>query len=319
MWKFTPILKPTIWGGDKIIEFKGMKSQLSNIGESWELSGVEDAESVVEGGPDNGLLLSQLLDKYGADLLGKRNYLKFGNRFPLLVKLIDAEQHLSVQVHPDDELAKRKGHPNGKNEAWYALSDTKGGIAIGFVRKVLPDELERLIETDEIDNVLNYTDIHKGDVFYIPAGCVHSLRAGSLVIEVQQTSDVTYRLYDYHRKDAKGNERELHLDLAKDAIDYDDYDREKIDYALRMNVPTTVLNTPEFGINVFMCESDFMRDYSESDTFVVMICTEGEASVTCGDVTIELKGGNTVLIPAQCNGVRINPKVKTTLLEAYIK
>lgn len=291
---------------------------MSNVGESWELSGVPGSESKVEGGPDDGLTLSEVIDRHGASLMGKRNYQRFGNKFPLLIKIIDAAQDLSIQVHPGDELARKRGHANGKNEMWYVVAACKSKIADGFNRDVDPAELDSLLESSAIEKTLNYIDIAKGDVFYIPAGRVHSLGAGAMVIEVQQTSDLTYRLYDYHRRDAQGKERELHVNLARKAIDYSAFTGGKEPYALRMNIPSRVLKTPEFTTNVVIAESEFMRDYNELDTFVVLVCTEGEAEVTCGDRTMPISRGQTLLVPADVLGVIIAPRKKTTLLETYV-
>lgn len=318
MWKFAPILKPTLWGGDRIIPFKGLNARLSNIGESWEISGVPGAESVVEEGPDHGLTLTQLIERHGDKLMGKRNFSRFGHNFPLLVKIIDAKTDLSVQVHPDDELARRRGYPNGKSEVWYVLNQKGGSIAAGFKSAVDPAELDSLLADGSIEGRLNKIDVRKGDVYYIPAGRVHSLGSGAMVLEVQQTSDITYRLYDFNRVDKDGRERELHVDLAREAIDFDDTDVHAEKFLLRMEVPTTVLRTPQFTLNLLVTESEFIRDYSESDTFVVIFCAEGEADITCGEETMLLRRGNTLLIPASACGITIKARRKATLLETYV-
>lgn len=319
MWKFAPILKTTVWGGNRIIPFKGLTAKLSNIGESWEVSGVPGSESVVEEGPDDGLTLSQLIDRHQESFLGKRNYKKFGNHFPLLVKIIDAHQDLSVQVHPDDELARKRGHRNGKAEMWYVV---RGGrdvrLANGFNRPIDSAELDGLIERGDIEKVLNYMDIEAGEVFFIPAGRVHALGSGAMVIEIQQTSDVTYRLYDYQRPGLDGKPRELHADLAREAINYNDTSGAPIDYRARMGVPTSIIRTPYFTTNLLVSDSEFMRDYSEYDTFVILVAASGEAEITCGNETIRLQRGNTVVLPADADGITIAPNKKVTLLETYI-
>lgn len=319
MWKFNPILKTTIWGGDRIIPFKGLQAGLSEVGESWEISGVTGNETTVESGPDKGLTTNELLHKYGSALLGERNYRKFGDTFPLLIKFIDARQDLSVQVHPDDEMAQRLGYRFGKNEMWYVVKCDKGArLANGFSRPVDPAEFDSLLETGKIEEVLNFNSIRPGDVFFIPAGRVHAICAGAFVAEIQQTSDLTYRIYDYHRKDKDGNERELHVDLAREAINFSDTDGKAVDYKAKPDVPVNVVRSPFFSTNVLEIDTELMRDYSESDTFVILIMTEGEADMTCGEEKMSLRQGDTVLVPASASGILIEPRRKTTLLETYI-
>jgi len=319
MWKFAPILKTTIWGGERIIPFKGLSTSLPEVGESWEISGVQGSESVVEGGADNGLTLSELIKLHGASLLGKRNYKKFGDHFPLLVKLIDPLTDLSVQVHPNDKLAIERGYPNGKNEMWYVISAEKGSrIANGFNRVINPSEIDGLLKNEGIEQALNYVNVSPGDVYVVPAGRVHAIGAGAFVIEIQQTSDLTYRIYDYHRKDHDGNERELHIDLAKDAISYDDTDGQAVEYIPRRNIPVNVVRSPFFTTNILETDTEFIRDYTESDTFVILVAADGEADITCGNKTIRLRRGNTVLIPASAPGVTISPRRNIKLLETYI-
>lgn len=320
MWTFNPILKTTIWGGDKIAGFKGIQTDLTEIGESWELSGVEGSESVVAEGPDKGKTLSQLIDEYGARLMGEKNFARFGNRFPLLIKFIDAREDLSVQVHPDDEIAQRHGQPNGKTEMWYVLSSEEGArLANGFRHPVDPADYERLVETGEIEDVLNFNTIHKGETYFIPAGRVHAIGKGAFVAEVQQTSDATYRLYDYHRKDKNGNERELHTALAREAINFNDTAGNKVEYTPAMDIPVNLVRSPFFTTNLLRVDHELMRDYRECDTFVVIIATEGSATIHCGDRLQKLHHGNTLLIPASARGITIVPDGTFSALETYIK
>lgn len=319
MWKFIPIIKTTIWGGERILPYKGVESGQTQVGECWEISGVPGSESVVESGPDAGLTLPELIDRHEAALLGKRNYTKYGNSFPLLIKILDASANLSIQVHPDDEMALRHHQGTGKSEMWYVLAGGPGvKIADGFKGEVSPSDIAGLVAGDDIISALNLVEISKGDVYYIPSGRVHALGSGAMVIEIQQTSDLTYRLYDFHRKGPDGKERELHVDLAREAIDYSNPRGEKIDYTLRMDVPTTVVRTPEFTTNILMTETEVMRDYSELDTFVVLICAEGEVEIVCGDSRDTLRSGNTILVPASARGLQLIPQTKTTLLETYV-
>ncbi len=319
MWTFNPIFKTTIWGGEKIAPFKGVTTDQHNIGESWELSGVAGSESIVASGPDAGLSLPQLISKYGAALLGEKNFSRFGNRFPLLIKFIDAREDLSVQVHPDDAMARKYGEQNGKTEMWYVLESDKGAVlANGFNREVDSGEYESLIESGEIEKVLNFNQIAPGDTYFIPARRVHAIGKGAFVAEIQQTSDATYRLYDYHRKDKEGKERELHTELAKEAVNFQDTDGKKVEYQPKMNFPVNLANTPFFTTNLMIADHEVLRDYREKDTFVVIIATEGAASLSCGGSTLDVAAGTTVLIPASALGVSIAPKGTFTFLETYI-
>lgn len=320
MWTFKPIFKTTIWGGERIAPFKGIETEQKNIGESWEISGVEGDESIVSNGPDAGKTITQLIDKYGTSLLGERNYKKYGDRFPLLIKFIDAREDLSVQVHPDDKLAHERGKKSGKTEMWYVLGAEPGArLANGFNRQVESSDYRRLVETGEIMDVLNFNDIHPGDTFFIPAGRVHAIGKGAFVAEIQQTSDVTYRLYDYKRKDKDGKERELHTDLAFDAINFNDTEGRSVAYTPHPDIPVNLMTSPFFTTNLLQIDEKVLRDYSEFDTFVVIIAAEGEASLVCGNETLEIRRGTSVLIPASAKGLSIVPKGKFTAIETYIK
>jgi len=319
MWIFKPILKQTIWGGDRIAPFKEIDSNLENVGESWELSNVAGSESVVSAGPDAGTTLPQLIDRYGASLMGHRNYDKFGNRFPLLIKFIDARDDLSVQVHPDDEMAQRHGMPNGKTEMWFVLDCTPGAkLANGFRQPVNPADYESLVESGEIENVLNFVEIKKGETYFIPAGRVHAIGKGAFVAEIQQTSDATYRLYDYHRKDKNGNERELHTALAKDAVNFNDTDGNPVSYQPRADVPVNLVRSPYFTTNLLTVDHEIMRDYRENDSFIVLIVTEGAAEICGEQAPLQVHQGETVLIPASSKGITIIPQGTVTLLETYV-
>lgn len=319
MWKFNPIFKSTIWGGEKIKEFKQTATEQRQIGESWELSGVEGSESVVATGPDAGMTLSALIEKYGARLMGERNLKRFGHRFPLLIKFIDASADLSVQVHPNDELAQKRGENNGKTEMWYVIANGKGArLANGFNRPLDPSEYEGLVESGKIEDVLNFVEVHTGDTFYIPAGRVHAIGKGCFVAEIQQTSDATYRIYDYHRKDADGNERQLHTELAKDAINFGDTDGNPVKYSAKEDIPVTLVKSPFFTTNLLMIDESLIRDYKESDTFVVLIATEGRARVTCAGETLDMHAGETILVPASACGLTIEPQGKFTAMETCI-
>ena len=320
MWTFNPILKTVIWGGERIAPFKGIETELNQIGESWEISGVPGAESVVASGPDKGVTLTELLRRFGASLLGKKNYNKYGDHFPLLIKFIDARHDLSVQVHPDDELAAQRGSQFGKTEMWYVLDAEPGAVlANGFNRKIDPAEYEKLVETGEIMDVLNFNPIKTGDAFYIPAGRVHAIGKGGFIAEIQETSDITYRLYDYKRRDAQGNERELHTKEAFEAINFSDTEGKAIDYTLRPDIPVNLVTSPFFTTNLWKIDHEMMRDYSEWDTFVVLIATKGSAQLTTDGSSLTLREGNSVLIPAWCKKLTIDPEGTFEALETYIK
>lgn len=319
MWKFAPILKTTIWGGENIVRIKNIRPAISEVGESWEISSVPDNISVVESGPDEGLTLKELLEKYGSDLLGERNYKKYGDRFPLLVKLIDTADDLSVQVHPDDQVATEMGYPNGKTEMWYVMHAGKSArIANGFRRPVEPEEYENLVSSGKIEDILNYEEIKTGEVYYIPAGRVHAICKDCTLVEIQQTSDATFRIYDYNRKDKNGNLRELHTDMARRAINFKDTDGKASDYNLRAGVPVNVIKSPYFSFNILEADNPLMRDYSESDTFVVITVVEGAAEIRCGGESTTVSKGHSVLIPASATGIEIDPDKNVRLLEAYI-
>lgn len=320
MWKFNPILKTTIWGGDRIAPYKGIDTSLSGVGESWELSGVEGDESIVAAGPDAGLTLPQLIDRHGAALMGRRNYAKFGNRFPLLIKFIDARDDLSVQVHPDDAMAQRYNMPMGKTEMWFVLDAAPGAkLANGFREPVNPDDYENLLATGEIEKCLNFVEIKEGDTYFIPAGRVHAIGSGAFVAEIQQTSDATYRIYDYHRKDKNGNERQLHTELAKEAIDFNDTNGAPVEYSAMTNVPTKLADCPYFTTNLLIIDHEVMRDYHENDSFVALIVTEGEVEIADGTETCRAHRGETILLAASTEGATITPlSANATILETYL-
>ena len=320
MWKFKPILKSTIWGGSRIISFKRLDVRLDDVGESWEISGVPGMETVVESGPDAGLTVTQLVDKYGPALMGEKNYKKYGDDFPLLVKFIDARADLSVQVHPDGALAQRRGHKWGKTEMWYIVEAAKGArVASGFRTPVDPADYDSLVKSGRIEDVLGYIDVRPGEVYMTPAGRVHAIGRGCFLVEIQQTSDLTYRIYDYHRRDSEGKERELHTELAREGIDFNDTGVEAIPYQQRMNVPVTVARTPYFITNVLNADTDLLRDYSESDTFVILVMVDGEAEITCGSESVKARRGQSLLVPASATGITITPVKTCRIIETYIK
>lgn len=319
MMKFEPILKQTLWGGDKINDYKHLNNSLTHIGESWEISGVPGHESVVANGPWKGTALPALIDRLGADLVGRDNYERFGTLFPLLVKFIDARLDLSIQVHPDDRLAHERHGCPGKNEMWYVIAAEPGAqLCAGLSHPISPEEYERRIADGSIEDVLCFHKLQAGDVFHIPAGRVHSIGAGAFIAEIQQTSDITYRIYDYNRRDDNGRLRELHTEWARDAIDYTVQADYRTHYTPHTNEPVELVSSPHFTTSLYDLTEDMHCDYSELDTFIIYICTKGAATL-CDDAGSELaiSQGETVLIPACTRSVHIRPDGQVCLLESW--
>ena len=317
--KFDPILKQTLWGGDKINDYKHLNNSLTHIGESWEISGVPGHESVVANGPWKGTALPALIDRLGADLVGRDNYERFGTLFPLLVKFIDARLDLSIQVHPDDRLAHERHGCPGKNEMWYVIAAEPGAqLCAGLSHPISPEEYERRIADGSIEDVLCFHKLRAGDVFHIPAGRVHSIGAGAFIAEIQQTSDITYRIYDYNRRDDNGRLRELHTEWARDAIDYTVQADYRTHYTPHTNEPVELVSSPHFTTSLYDLTEDMHCDYSELDTFIIYICTKGAATL-CDDAGSELaiSQGETVLIPACTRSVHIRPDGHVCLLESW--
>ena len=320
--KFEPILKQTLWGGDKIIPFKHLNETLPNVGESWEVSAVEGSESVVANGADKGYTLPEMVRKYKDELVGEANYARFGNKFPLLIKFIDAKLDLSIQVHPDDELAKKRHNSFGKNEMWYVIAADKGAKLIsGFSEQITPKEYKDRVHNGTFAEVLQTCAIEPGDVFYVPAGRVHGIGAGAFVAEIQQTSDITYRIFDYNRKDKDGKSRELHTSQAMDAINFTDVqDDFRTEYDRIQNEPVEMVASPYFTTSVYDMTEEITCDYSELDSFVIFICVEGACRLTDDNRNeITMCAGKTVLLPASTQEVTIVPEgERVKLLETYV-
>lgn len=319
-FKFEPILKPVIWGGSKICEFKNIKPVKDGIGESWEISGVKGSISVVSDGDLKGVSLSELLLGSKEQLVGKKVYEKYGNTFPLLIKFIDACDDLSIQVHPDDRLAKQRHNSFGKTEMWYVIDAAPDAyLYSGFQKSITPEEYVERVKNDTFTETLKKYDVKPGDVFFLPAGRVHAIGAGCFIAEIQQTSDITYRIYDYNRKDASGNTRELHTDLAKDAIDYTVYPTYKTEYRPMPNHPVQLASCNYFTTNLLDLSLETNRDYIFLDSFVIFICIDGSCQITDDKGnSVVLKHGETLLIPADTNSVNLKPNATVKLLETYI-
>lgn len=319
--KFEPILKQTLWGGDKIIPFKHLHETLSHVGESWEISAVEGSESVVANGADKGFTLPEMVRKYKDELVGEANYARFGDAFPLLIKFIDAKQDLSIQVHPDDELARKRHGSFGKNEMWYVISADEGAKLIsGFSTQITAKEYKERVHDGTFAEVLHVSDVAAGDVFYVPAGRVHGIGAGAFVAEIQQTSDITYRIFDYNRKDANGKMRELHTTQALEAINFSDVQDEfRTIYSPKINEPVELVETPYFTTSIYNMTEEITCDYSELDSFVIFICVEGACLLVDNERNeITLQAGESVLLPATTQNLSITPRGEVKLLETYV-
>lgn len=319
--KFSPILKSIIWGGSDICKFKGITPQQDGIGESWEISGVENNVSVVDNGDLRGLNLQNLIAQYKESLVGKHVFEKFGATFPLLIKFIDARDNLSIQVHPDDELGMKRHNSFGKTEMWYVINAVpEAFLYSGFAKPLSPDEYVKSIEDNTFVDYLAKHDVKKGDSFFLPAGRVHAIGAGTFIAEIQQTSNITYRIYDYNRKDANGNGRELHTELAKDAIDFKLYDNYKIDYSHKANETVLLESCQYFTTNLLELDKPYTQDHSNKDSFVIYICMDGSCEVKdSNNNAIELKQGETLLVPAaNTKSITITPNTYVQLLETYV-
>ena len=321
MFIFNDILKTTIWGGDKIGRFKGYDNVPLHIGESWEISAVEGSESVVAEGPDRGLTITQLVDKYGEKLLGKSVIERFGKRFPLLVKFIDANADLSVQVHPNDSQAMARHGKYGKTEMWYVMeSDDKASLKVGFKKDMTKDEYLESVEQSTIAEKLVTYNVKKGDVFFLPPGRIHTIGAGTFLAEIQQSSDITYRIYDYDRVDKDGNRRQLHTDLAVDVIDYKAQENYRTVYDVDEQGATILAKCKYFTTNLVSTDSYIERDYEDVDSFVIIMCMKGDAVITDAD-TLEqkaVKQGDTVLFPATTKRIEINAAELSDFLEVTV-
>lgn len=319
MWKFNPIYKQTIWGGHRIASLRGLAAA-DRIGECWWLSCVPGSLSTVDGGPDDGLTIIDLIERDGPLLLGKLNHQKFGSTFPLLVKLIDADDNLSVQVHPDDEMAASLGAERGKTEMWYALNSAPDAcLSVGFNSDVDPAEFVGMVQSGRVVDLLNVHNIAEGDVFFIPAGTIHTIGRGCFLIEIQQTSDDTYRIFDYDRRDHSGRPRDLHLDLACRALNFDRSDGTPVKYADIADIPVNVVRSPYFTTNVMTIDCQTLRDYSECDSFVVVIAAKGAATLSAASGQTTIREGELALVPASADNITIDPEGNFRALEVYIK
>lgn len=300
MYKFEPLIKQMIWGS-----------------ESWQISGVAGNETIVACGEHKGESLNQLVKEQKAKLVGEDNYKRFGDEFPLLIKFIDARQDLSIQVHPNDEIAHKHGKSRGKTEMWYALecaSDAK--LYCGLKKEITPAEYKAMVDNDTITDALAQYDVQEDDTFFIPAGRIHAIGGGCKVAEIQQTSDVTYRIYDYKRKDKDGNYRELHTEKAAESIDYTVLPNYRTKYQPTKNEGVQIAECPYFTTAVYDLTEPMTLDYSELDSFVILIAVKGGGTIMAEGEELEFTEGNTILLPATTGEVKIKGEVK--FLETFV-
>ena len=318
--KFKPIFKDKIWGGQKVKTHFGMDySPLPNCGEAWLISGYNDEQSVVSDGFLEGNELNELLEVYMEELVGDNVYERCGNEFPILVKLIDSRDWLSIQVHPDDQLARKRKLGNGKTEMWYVLDAGEDSELIsGFNRKMSKGEYLDHLENNKLREILNFEKVHAGDVYYIPAGRVHALGPGVFLAEIQQTSDTTYRIYDWNRLQPDGTFRELHKEEALDAIDFEIPEKYRTEYEVKHNETSELISSPHFTTNLISLNKALKKDYSLIDSFVIYLCVEGDFVLEHRDGKIPVSAGEALLIPAVLNEISIYPAGPVKLLETYL-
>ncbi|MDT8400227.1 MAG: type I phosphomannose isomerase catalytic subunit [Bacteroidales bacterium] len=319
--KFLPILKERVWGGSRLMtDYGKIAPEGAKIGESWELSGVQGDISLIANGFLEGNNLEELVEVYMGDLVGETIFERFGREFPLLIKFIDANEDLSIQVHPPDELAKQRHHAYGKTEMWYILEANQDAkIYTGFKQEMTKELLIKSLERGDIAEKLNIENPEPGDVFFLPAGRVHAIGKGVVLTEIQQTSDITYRIWDWGRKGLDGKPRDLHTELAIDAIDYKLYDSYRTHPEPERNQTVNIVDCKYFTSNIIDLDRDLIKDYSLTDSFVLYICIAGRASLEWDDGSIDLVRGETVLIPAIMEKIGIKPSETVKILEVYIR
>ena len=304
--KFRPILKERLWGGTKLKEVLGKPITSEITGESWELSGVDGDISIVSNGEFTGTNLQQLINDHPVELLGKSVVDRFGKEFPILIKFIDAKQDLSIQVHPDDRLAKKRHNSFGKTEMWYIMAtDPEAQLIVGFNKDVSKEEYIQSLANDKLLDLLNYETVREGDTFFINTGKIHAIGAGVLLAEIQQTSDITYRVFDFNRRDKEGNLRELHTELALDAIDYRKKDDFKVEYDRKADKVNTMVDCPYFKTNFLQLTKNRTMDTKNRDSFTIYMCVGGSVIVANEYGEAQINKGETVLVPALSQNIAL--------------
>lgn len=319
--KFKPIAKEKVWGGNRLNTVLNKPfSKSKKVGESWEISGVDGDISIVENGflADNDL--QELIEVYMGDLVGDSVYERFGLEFPLLIKFIDANEALSVQVHPDDKLAMKRHQSYGKTEMWYIIDAEKDALIYsGFNHEMDKNHYLQHAKNNDFISILNTFKSRPHEVYYLPAGRVHAIGGGNLLAEIQQTSDITYRIFDWNRLDDNGNERELHTEIAIDAIDFKKYNNYKIDFKAIKNQSSKIISNQYFQTNVIDLDKPIDKDYNLLDSFVIYMCIDGEFDVEYYEKErIRVSKGETVLIPAVIEQIRLFPVTQSRILEIFV-
>ena len=306
--KFSPLLKTTLWGGEEVTRLKGLNDAPACVGESWEVSGVPGNETPVSEGEEKGKTLAELITAHGAALVGKNNFERYGTTFPLLIKFISAREDLSIQVHPDDAMANRMGHPFGKTEIWYIVNSAPGAsLCSGFSADFSADGYTRSLADGTLMAHLSRHTTHPGDCFFIPAGRIHSIGAGNFLVEIQQSSNDTFRVYDFDRTDAAGNKRELHVEQAREALCYKASADYRTHYTPSPDAAVTLVECPQFTTRLFQLTKPLEEDYSATDSFVVVIAYRGSATLFYDEGSVSLRAGESVLFPASNKSVRFVP------------
>lgn len=315
--KFIPILKERIWGGNKLSTILNKETTSALIGESWEISDVEGDTSVVANGAFRGMSLKKLQEKFGPDFIGKKNFRLFRDKFPILIKFIDAKLDLSVQLHPNDELARTRHKSNGKTEMWYVMqADDDAKLIIDFNQPMNKKKYLEHLNNKTLPQVLNYETVKEGDTYFIEVGRVHAIGSGVLLAEIQQTSDLTYRIYDWDRVDAQGEPRELHTALALDAIDFNMSNNFNVNYFKNLNVSNEMVSCPYFKTNYLELNKP-LKKINNYDSFIIYICVDGEVTIETKTFGEQLRQGETILLPACVNDYTIVSN-SSKLLEVYV-
>jgi mannose-6-phosphate isomerase len=318
--KFEPILKEKVWGGNALVSrYNKIPQGLVNIGESWELSSVSDNLSVISNGFLAGNNIGELIEVYMGDITGDSIFEKFGNEFPLLIKFIEAREDLSVQVHPADKLAKERHYAFGKTEMWYILeSEKESKIYTGFKEGVTKEMYQESLKNGHLTDLLNVETAEAGDTFFTPAGRVHAIGAGTVLVEIQQTSDITYRIFDWNRKSSGKNKRNLHTDLALDAIDFSASGKNKIRKISEINKTENLVSCEYFNTNIISFNTPINKEYYVNDSFVVYICIDGEFLIRWDKNSDIVSKGDTILLPAMIKEVTLEPVKEARMLEIFI-
>lgn len=318
--KFEPVLKEKVWGGNALVtRFNKNPTGSLHIGESWELSAIADNQSIISNGFLAGNNIGELIEVYMGDITGDSIYEKFGNEFPLLIKFIEARKDLSIQVHPGNALAKERHKAYGKTEMWYILESEKGSkIYTGFREGVTKEMYEEALTTGKLADLLNVESVEAGDIFFTPAGRVHAIGAGIVLVEIQQTSDITYRIFDWNRKNSGKEQRELHTELALDAIDFTATGKNKIRKEPALNNTENLVSCEFFNTNILCLNRAVRKEYYLNDSFVVYICIDGEFLIRWDKSSGKVSKGETVLLPAMIKEVTLEPVREARLLEIFI-